>query len=688
MSTVQVRATRRLWAARLLGAGAAAVLGQFAVDMPVGYFGGAVQMTRFGAAFVVATVMAALLAAAVFLGGYRAARGLTAGVLLFNLLLFVPPIVVDPVVALAVVLWHVYMLARLLFPLGPLRLRSERPEADPASARLERWMQVNRLAVQHILGVSVVLTIAVVGFQIGHHPPALTVCLVMSLVAVAVSIRFIRLAFRSGARFLPGLATLLVLSVVSALKPDLALAWLAVYQVSILAVLLARSSTVADLATHFNRRPAVLAVVSFAVLIALGSLFLSFPAASSSGRPVHPVDALFTATSAVCVTGLTVLETPTDFSLFGQTVILFLIQVGGLNIMVLYAFTALLLGRNLGLRSEQALGEVLDLKVARTAGQVVVFIVAVALLIELAGAGILTGTYLAAGRSMGSAVWLGVFHAVSAFCNAGFSLHSDSLVGFQRHPLVLGTMMVLIVLGGLGFNTLATTWGTLRRRQRGPVSVQVKVVLTTTFILVILGAAWFLLAEWSRSLAGLSAGHKLLNALFQSVTMRTAGFNTVDPRLFHGSTVVLAMAWMFIGASPGGTGGGVKTTTAAVLVGAIPALTRGRAQVVLFRRTVPLEVVYRATAITVVAALIGFGGTAVLAATQQGRLDVLVFEVLSALGTVGLSLGATTTLDVVGKVVITGIMFVGRLGPLTMVLLLARAAVGRIAYPDARLMVG
>lgn len=686
MTAVPVRAFRRLWAARMLGAGATAVLGQLAVDMPVGYFGGTVQMTGFGAMFVAVTSLAVVAAGAVFLIGHRVARGLAGAVLLLNLLLFLPPLAVDPVVAGAVVLWHVYLLARLLFPMG-VRVRPLQSFDGPAGARLERWLHLNRLAVQHLLAVAVVLIVAVAGFRVGEHAPALAACLVVGLLSVAASARFLRLAVLAGSRLLLGLLIPLALAAASAFKPDLALAWLAVYQVGVLAVLLGRTSTLADLTGHFQRRPALLVVVSFGVLIALGTLFLSFPAASAGEGSVAPVDALFTATSAVCVTGLIVLDTPGDFSVFGQGVILALIQMGGLNIMVLYAFSALLLGRGLGLRGERALGEALDLSVARTTREIVVFIVAAALLIEGIGGGLLTAAYLVRGEGLAEAAWKGVFHAVSAFCNAGFSLHPDSLVGFQQQPLVLGVVMVLIVCGGLGFNTLATAWSVLRGR-RGAVSVHVKVVLVVTAAMVFFGALWFGAAEWSRSLAGLSSLDKVVNALFQSVTLRTAGFNTVDPGLFHGATVLMAMAWMFIGASPGGTGGGIKTTTAAVLLGAIPAITRGRTRVVLFSRAVPLDVVYRAAAITVLAASVGFAGSAFLVATQDGRLDALVFEALSALGTVGLSLGATATLDALGKAALIVVMFVGRLGPLTLVLLLGRAVAGRIGYPDARLMVG
>ena len=292
------------------------------------------------------------------------------------------------------------------------------------------------------------------------------------------------------------------------------------------------------------------------------------------------------------------------------------------------------------------------------------------------------------GQAAGSALWEGVFHAISAFCNAGFALNTDSLLGFQRDPFLLLTIATLIVLGGLGFAVLALPWLRARGGRRVGFAVQARLVLASTAVLVVGGAVLFLLAEWGRSLAGLPFHDRLVNALFQSVTTRTAGFNSVDLAALHPLSVLVMMVLMFIGASPGGTGGGIKTTTAVVLVSAILAIARGRGTAVLLGRRVPLETVYRSAAIATVAGLVVVVGTGLLLVTQTERFEVLLFEAVSAFGTVGLSLGATAHLDSVGKLVVAGLMLAGRVGPLSLALLLGRQQPTRVEYPEARIMVG
>jgi len=444
----------------------------------------------------------------------------------------------------------------------------------------------------------------------------------------------------------------------------------------------------AELLDVFFERPAIMVLASFLVLVALGTVALTFPVSAAGTRPVAPVDALFTATSASCVTGLIVLDTPHDLSPVGQAVVLALIQVGGLNIMVLSTFAAILLGRGLGLRGEHVLGEVLDLQPASSATRLIRFIVVTTLGTEAAGAVVLALLLASRGHGAASALWGGVFHSVSAFCNAGFALQSDSLVGFQRDPLVLLVVATLIVLGGLGFAVLALPWLRARGGHRVGLAVQARLVLGATAVLVVGGAALLLVTEWNRTLADLPLHDRVVNALFQSVTTRTAGFNSVDLRALHPVAVLGMMVLMFIGASPGGTGGGIKTTTAVVLLSAILAIARGRQTAVLLGRRVPLETMYRSAAIATVAGLVVVTGTGLLLATQAERFDVLLFEALSAFGTVGLSLGATAHLDTVGKLVVAGLMLAGRVGPLSLALLLGRQQPSRFEYPEARIMVG
>ena len=488
---------------------------------------------------------------------------------------------------------------------------------------------------------------------------------------------------------LPWLAVVLAAAALPAVvRPELSLSLLAASLAVDLALLVSHTPLFAELLDHFLDRPALLVLVSFLVLIAVGTMLLSFPAASATGHGIHAVDALFTATSATCVTGLIVLDTPHDLSLFGQLVVLVLIQVGGLNIMVLSTFAAILMGRGLGLRGERAIGELLDLQEVRSAYRLIVLIVVTTIAVEAVGAVVLTAAFETRGASWLEAAWKGVFHAVSAFCNAGFALQSDSLIGFQSDPLVLLTIATLITLGGLGFAVLAFAWLRVAGTRRIGLAVQVRVVLVASAVLVAVGWAGIAGLEWGRSLAGMAAGDRALNALFQSVTCRTAGFNSIDLGALHPATVLLMMLLMFVGASPGGTGGGIKTTTLVVLLSAIPAAARGRPEVVLFRRRIAVATVYRSAVIAVVAASVVSVAAMMLLASQSGSLATILFEAVSAFGTVGLSLGATALLDGFGKVVVIVTMLAGRVGPLALALLLGRVGSSRLGYPEASLMVG
>jgi trk system potassium uptake protein TrkH len=262
------------------------------------------------------------------------------------------------------------------------------------------------------------------------------------------------------------------------------------------------------------------------------------------------------------------------------------------------------------------------------------------------------------------------------------------MVGFQERPLVLLVMAALITLGGLGFAVLAFAWLWFRRSAHVGLATQVRIVLLASAGLTVAGFTAVALTEWHRSLAGLGTADKLVNALFQSVTCRTAGFNSLALEGLHPLTWLLFMALMFIGASPGGTGGGIKTTTLVVLLSAIPAIASGRHKVVLLKRSISLDAVYRSTVIAVVAMLVILFGSAALLVLQDQPFASLVFETVSAFGTVGLSLGATSALESPGKLVVIVVMLIGRIGPLSLALLLGRNKQSTVGYPEARIMVG
>jgi len=679
---------RALTAARLVGACALGVVSQIAVHMPEGYFGTVDQVTPFGLGYATGLVAltGGLLVALRLRLRSRLIGWLVPLVLAVNVGLFVPALAADPVVAGLVIVWNLVLLTQHFFP----------TTEEPAALRPDRGSEVaDRLwrvapALRHLAIASLALTIAVVGYRLTGRALAQWVCLVLCYGTLIGALPVLRLLYRQGSRAVLLLVVPVAGSVLAAASPPVMLSLLAIAQAILLLLILSQQQTTLEVLRDFFDHPSRLIVASFATAILVGTVLLTFPAASAGEEAVEPLDALFTATSATCVTGLIVLDTPHDFSLFGQAVILVLIQVGGLGIMTLSTFAALILGGNLGLRGERALTEMLDLQTAPTAYRLTRFIVLSTLAVEAVGAAGLTVSFAGAGLPWGQAIWRGVFHSISAFCNAGFALQSDSLVLFQRSPVPVLIHALLITLGGLGFIVLAGVWNRIVRRGGRPLSVQVRTVLATSGVLVVSGTLLYGVCEWHRTLAGLSIPDKVVNALFQSVTLRTAGFNTVDFTHLGSATALFMILFMFVGASPGSTGGGIKTTTATVLLAAIRSTARRGAPVRLFRREVPRDIVYRSLAILVISAGVVFGGFFLLLLFENQPFLNLLFETVSAFGTVGLSMGATTSLGPTGKLIIVGIMFVGRTGPLTIALLLGTSAERRVLcrYPETRLMVG
>lgn len=677
---------RALVGARMAGACALGVVAQIAVDMPEGYFGARDEVTAFGAGYAAALVAVTAGIVLALRRAPRRAAWLVPGVLAVNVGLFVPAFASDPLIAGLAILWNLILLAQHLFPA---------PGAPPALRRRaanEGEAAIHRLgpAVRHLAVASLALTVGVVGYRLSDRPLAEGICLALGYGSLLAAWPLLRRLRAEGRRSVYLVAAPVAASLVAAGSPPVMLSLLAVAQATLLAVVLARHQTTAELLREFFDHPARLIAATFATAIVVGTVLLTFPAAAGRG-PISPLDAFFTATSATCVTGLIVLDTPHDFSAFGQGVILALIQVGGLGIMTLSTFAALLLGGSLGLRGERALGEMLDLETAPTAYRLIRFIVLSTLAVEAVGAVVLVPSFVGAGLPAGEAVWRAVFHAVSAFCNAGFALQTDSIVMFREAPVPLLTHAVLITLGGLGFVVLAAVGSrVVHRGRRRPLPVQVRTVLAASAVLVAAGTALYAACEWGRTLDGLSVADKLLNALFQGVTLRTAGFNSVGFEELGAATVLFMMLFMFVGAAPGSTGGGIKTTTAAVLLAAIRSAIRGGAPATLFDREVPRDVILRSLAIAVISVGIVALGLFVLLLFEPRPFLELLFEAVSAFGTVGLSLGATPELGPAGKLTIIAVMFVGRIGPLTLALLLGTGAARRTAvrYPETRLMVG
>ncbi len=429
--------------------------------------------------------------------------------------------------------------------------------------------------------------------------------------------------------------------------------------------------------------PVEFLALGFAATIAFGTVLLLLPASTVLPRGVSVVDALFTSTSAVCVTGLTVVDTATIYSPFGWGVIAALIQVGGIGVMALSTLAAVVAGRRLGLAQSGAVAASMETTTPIDAVKLVRVVIYATLITELAGAVILFASFVP-DMPLVDAIGFAVFHAISAFCNAGFALWTDNLVPYSGFAPVVLTVAFLIILGGLGFLVLAELgeWFGSRVRRRRPLTLHARIVLVVTAVLLAGGTVLFALFEWEGALEGLSWPDKILNSFFQSVTTRTAGFNTVPMSGLTGATVLLFIVLMFIGASPGSTGGGIKTSTAATIFLAVRAFIRGREAVEVGGRTIPQSTVVRAVVLVTLSATACIVGFLLLLMTQDVRFESLFFETVSAFGTVGLSIGATAQVDDAGKLVLVALMYVGRVGPLTLILLLGTSGGARLRYPE------
>ncbi|TCP59533.1 trk system potassium uptake protein TrkH [Tumebacillus sp. BK434] len=439
--------------------------------------------------------------------------------------------------------------------------------------------------------------------------------------------------------------------------------------------------------------PARILVIGFASLILLGGILLSLPIASENGQGLPFHDALFTATSAVCVTGLIVVDTGTYFSTFGELVIISLIQVGGLGFMTVATFVLMFTGRRIGLKERLLIQESLNVSsmdgLIRLTRNVVLFTLA----IEAFFAVILTIRF-AQDFPLGRAIYYGAFHAVSAFCNAGFDLFGDfkSLADYVGDPAVNLSIMSLIILGGLGF-TVMVDLGRKAVARKHRLSVHTKLVLIMSFALLVIGTLGYYQLEHNNpdTLAELPAEDQWLASAFASTTARTAGYASINYETMSESGQFWTVLLMFIGASPGSTGGGVKTVTTLVILLFVWTVVTNKEHTVVYRRTVSPRTIYKSLTIAVISAMTIILATMILVLTDGKEFLRLLFETTSAFATVGLSTNLTPVLSDSGQFVIMIMMFIGRLGPLTIALALAARAnkqKGDVKYPDGNLYVG
>ena len=413
---------------------------------------------------------------------------------------------------------------------------------------------------------------------------------------------------------------------------------------------------------HFSSSQII--IFGFAGAIILGTILLMLPISSASGNMTPFSDALFTSTSAVCVTGLVVHDTATHWSMFGQFIILLLIQVGGLGIVTLSVSMAMLAGRKIGLMQRSTLQDAISAPKVGGIVKLTGFILKTTFLIEFVGAILLATVFC---REFGvKGIWLGIFHSVSAFCNAGFDLMGtkapfSSLTSYSAQPLINAVIMLLIVIGGIGF----LVWEDVKTNKHHikKYRMQTKVVLSATLFLIMLPSIYFYYAEFNE----LPLNERILNSMFQSVTPRTAGFNTADLTKISGIGQAITIILMLIGGSPGSTAGGMKTTTAAVLIFSAISVFRKKDDVECFGRRIADSTLKNAAAILLMYLLLFLTGGLIISGVENLPLAECLFESASAIGTVGLTLGITPTLGTVSRIVLIGLMFFGRVGGLTLI---------------------
>jgi trk system potassium uptake protein TrkH len=472
-------------------------------------------------------------------------------------------------------------------------------------------------------------------------------------------------------------------------------AYLIIMQVYLVAIIVLELPHLHSRFAALRIRPALGFIGLFVGLIMTGAGLLVLPRATPVELPISALDALFTATSAVCVTGLTVRDTGTGFTIFGQTVIMILIQLGGLGIMSLTAALGLLLGRGIGVRENSLLREVFQVPMMDEMGRIIRGIIMVTLSFEAMGAAVLYAGFSQGPPPPGPLLFTAVFHSVSAFCNAGFGTYPDNLMSFAENPLVMAPIATLIIVGGLGFGVavqVAAWWrGRIQHRHGRAyrLGLHGQVVLTMTAILLVAGCGLLAMFEWNGSLADGTPGLRVAQAFFQSTTCRTAGFNSMDLRLLTPASVLVMILLMYIGASPGSTGGGVKVSTVAIALANLRSIAQGHPRVRLGKREIdPLDV-QRALLVLSSALVVASIAIVILLVTEGRDLQTVAFEVFSGLGTVGLSLGLTPELTSTGRVVLILLMFIGRLGPLTLASSLTGARHdSHVRLPRGRILIG
>ncbi|NLM19740.1 MAG: Trk family potassium uptake protein [Clostridiaceae bacterium] len=439
--------------------------------------------------------------------------------------------------------------------------------------------------------------------------------------------------------------------------------------------------------SNLSLNPPLVLLIGFALLILSGACLLNLSVVTRSGESIGFVNALFTAGSASCVTGLVVVNTAYHWNLAGQIIIILLIQIGGLGIMTLATMFPLVLRKKIGLQSRQILKEQLNLDTFSGIIRLLKYVIAFTFSVEGIGA-LLLATRFVPQFGLIKGLWYSVFQAISAFCNAGFDNLGDSIYPWREDPIVNITIMALVVIGGLGF---LVTQEILQKRKFKILSVHSKLVLTITGLLIFLGALFFFILEYSNpeTLGNESFSVQVGQSFFQSVIARTAGFYSVPIGSLRDSSAFLLILLMFIGGSPGSTAGGLKTTTFGVLILSTISTIKGEKDPVAFHKKIGLNTIRKALALVIVGLMLVISVSFLLTITEKASFIDLVFETVSAYGTVGLSKGISPDLTAFGKVMITLTMYAGRVGPLTLGFAISnRTSPSKLNYPEANIAIG
>ena len=437
-----------------------------------------------------------------------------------------------------------------------------------------------------------------------------------------------------------------------------------------------------------KKNPPLMVCLSFFALILFGAILLDLPIASANGERIGFLNAFFTSTSASCVTGLIVANTATQWTAFGKVVIILLIQIGGLGTMVFLSLIAMVLNKRIGITERRIIKEQTNADTSKGIIRLVIYIIKFSLVVELIGA-ILLATKFIPDFGLGRGILFSIFHSISAFCNAGFDITGNSLTDYVSDFTVNMTISLLIIFGGLGFTVFIDIY---RKRRFKNLSLHSKVVISFTAILILVGTLAFFLIEYkSPAMLGLTLKGKILSSFFMSVTARTAGFNTIDLGKMQEGSVIVTIMLMFIGASPASTGGGIKTTTFGVLLSSTISVLRGNKEIEIFHKSISYDTLIKSLCIFTLGSFLVIFSSLWITLIEQGKflyLDIL-YEIVSAFGTVGVSRGITANLSSLSKIILIVLMYLGRVGAATLgVSILDTHRKKHTRYSEGKIIVG